>query len=99
MNGYRRILNALLNNRKKRNISLLGVLTLLLLSFALPGLAWVKFRMLPKADREQFFLYIDLPAGSSLLETRRITGLLEKELLKFEDVRMMQSYVGRPAGP
>lgn len=94
LNFYRKKLKKILVSRKKRNITLISILTLLLVSMALPALYLVKFRMLPKANVNQFFVYVDLPAGSSLEETYKVTLELEKELLTYQEVNMAQSYIG-----
>lgn len=91
---YGKNLRKILSNRKKRNITLMGILFLLLASITLPALYLVKFRMLPKANVDQFFVYVDLPAGASLEETYKATQALEKELLTYREVNMVQSYVG-----
>ena len=64
--SYHRYLHKLLVNRKARRRALSVIGLLIILSLLLPAVALVKFRMLPKADREQFFLYIDLPEGTPL---------------------------------
>ncbi len=94
--GYQNYLHKLLIDRKARRLSLTVIGVALLASLALPGVALVKFRMLPKADREQFFLYVDLPAGTSLEKTNEVTQILEKRLMQHPEIIELQSYVGRP---
>lgn len=93
---YRNFLHSLLTQSKKRKRTLLVILALIIISLLLPAVKLVKFRMLPKADREQFFLYIDMPAGTPLEETLDVAAKCEKYLLENEDVKMIQSYVGTP---
>lgn len=95
MSFYHKLLHSMLVNRKKGNMMLLLIVVFLLICFALPAVKLVKFRMLPKADREQFFLYIDMPNGTPLEKTNRIARQLEAVLLKQKEVKMIQSYVGR----
>ncbi|MCB1167956.1 MAG: efflux RND transporter permease subunit, partial [Leptospiraceae bacterium] len=94
--AYQSYLHRLLFNRKARRTSLLVIGIALLFSLALPAIKLVKFRMLPKADREQFFLYVDLPAGTSLERTNEVTRILENRLMKHPEVTGLQSFVGRP---
>lgn len=94
--GYQSYLHRLLIDRKARRVSLSIIGLALLASLALPGVTLVKFRMLPKADREQFFLYIDLPAGTSLEKTNEVTQILERRLMKHPELIELQSYTGRP---
>jgi len=93
---YERYLLSLLSNSRKRRFVLEGIAFLIILSFSLPAFQLVKFRMLPKADREQFFLYIDMPRGTFLEKTFDVTLNFERELLKNKNVKMVQSFVGTP---
>ncbi len=93
---YGNYLRQLMNDRKKLRRTMSVIAVLVLVSLSLPVLKLVKFRMLPKADREQFFLYIDMPSGTSLEKTFDASVLFEKELLKSKYVAMVQSYVGTP---
>ncbi|HLE12410.1 MAG: hypothetical protein A2504_01370 [Bdellovibrionales bacterium RIFOXYD12_FULL_39_22] len=96
MQRYELWLGKLIENRKNRNIFLLTILAAVVLVSALPAFQLVKFRMLPKADKKQFFLYVDLPAGSPLDKTLQVAKKLEEYLLKEQSVTMVQSYVGHP---
>jgi multidrug efflux pump subunit AcrB len=93
---YKQLLHDLMLSSKKRKVYLSIVGFLLLISMLLPAIQLVKFRMLPKADREQFYLYIDIPEGSTLTETLSITKQFEQEIAKETEVIMLQSYIGRP---
>ncbi|MCB1323297.1 MAG: efflux RND transporter permease subunit, partial [Leptospiraceae bacterium] len=95
-NFYRNFLHHLLFNRKERHLTMTIITLVLLASLALPAVKLVKFRMLPKADRKQFFLYLDLPVGTPLEETYRVTKAYERLLLEQSEIRMVQSYIGRP---
>lgn len=92
---YKKLLHNLMTSSLNRKITLSVVGILLLLSMILPAVTLVKFRMLPKADKEQFYLYIDLAEGTPLEKTLTISKKFESELLKEEIVTMTQSYVGR----
>ncbi len=96
MQLFRNYLQLILNNRAQRRLFFIIIGSLLLASFVLPGIGLVKFRMLPKADREQFFIYVDLPAGSSLEKTLAASQKLEDFLLKQPEVTMVQAYLGHP---
>ena len=93
---YRRFLHNILSDRRLRLRVLMGILVLITLSAALPAVQLVRFRMLPKADRRQFFLFIDLPAGTPLAETLRVTRAYEQLLLAEPEIVMTQSFVGQP---
>ena len=93
---YRRFLHSLLVEPARRRRVLAGIGLLLVLALILPGVGLVRFRMLPKADRAQFFLYVDLPEGTPVERTLRVTEGFRDALLADPRVRMAQSYVGRP---
>lgn len=93
---YRSFLHALLANRTLRTRTLLGIAVLLVLVMALPAFGLVRFRMLPKADRQQFFLYVDLPEGTPVEKTLQTTTVLADQLLAEQEVNMVQTFVGRP---
>ncbi len=95
-NFYRNFLHSMLTDEKKRKRTLYIILALVIVSLLLPAVKLVKFRMLPKADREQFFLYIDMPAGTPLEETLDVVNGYEKYLLNEKNIVMVQSFVGTP---
>ncbi len=93
---YKNFLHSLLGSTKKKVIFLSVVVGALLISVTFPAFKFMKFRMLPKANVDQFYLYVDLPKESSLNETLEITKKIENKLLTYKEVTMVQSYVGTP---
>ena len=93
---YRSYVHSLLFNPKRRRRTLAAIGSVLLSVMVLPAIGLVRFRMLPKADRQQFFLYIDLPEATPVEKTMRITDAFCEQMLADPRVRMAQSYVGRP---
>ncbi len=93
---YRHFLRHLLENKGKRNLTLTVVLVALLIVVSFPAFKLVKFRMLPKANVNQFYVYLDMKAGTSLEKTLEISKALEQKLLMQENVEMVQSFVGTP---
>ena len=96
MKKYRNILYVLLNNHKIRKFTLILVLFSFVFVMILPVFQVVKFRMLPKADRNQFYLYIDLPENTLLHETRSITNNISTFLSNQTYITNVQSFVGMP---
>lgn len=92
---YRRLLHSILESKFKRNTILISILLLLILVCTFPIFQLVKFRMLPKANVNQFYLYVDLPSGTSLEKTNEVTQSIERKLLAYNEIEMVQSYVGR----
>ena len=91
---YVSLLGKLIGNRKKRN-ALLGILLgLFLVSLALPALRLVQFRMLPKADKEQFYVQLDMPRGTDIGRTEQISARIEQDTLAHREVTSVESFIG-----
>ncbi len=95
-NSYARFLHYLLNHRPARRALMFTVVILLFVSLSLPLLKIVKFRMLPKADKEQFFIYLDFPQYTTLEKTEKAVRLAENFLQENPQVVSVQSYIGTP---
>ena len=93
---YAHFLKSIFAHRKKSNMLLTGVVLLLLLSVSLPLFTAVKFRMLPKADRNQFYVYIDANDDTHIDETRRISDEILQIVANQDEVLSIQSTVGIP---
>ncbi len=93
---YRSLLIKIFNDNKFRKRILYLVIILFVFSVLLPMTGIVKFRMLPKADREQFYVYLDYPNGTSIEENNRITSRVEDFLLQEKEVTSVQSFVATP---
>jgi len=91
---YRALLTSLLASKsKRRNIFIISFL-LLSLAVLLPAVGIVKFRMLPKADTEQFYVYLDLPKGTQISKTDQIVNEIEDFFLDNKEVVSTQSFIG-----
>ncbi len=81
--AYVKFLTRMFHQKKARRRLVWSVAILLLVAMVLPAVGIVKFRMLPKADRNQFFVYIDTPSMTSVHETQKvaqkITGYLRTQ--------------------
>lgn len=91
---YARLIGVLISNKRKRNIVLGAAIFLLFLSFLLPLFKIVQFRMLPKANKNQFYIYLDLPDGATYARTNSVTAKVEKEILNAESVTSVESFIG-----
>ncbi len=94
MNRYKDFLRKIFDNDKLRKKILIIVGVAFLLSVMLPAVGIVKFRMLPKADREQFFVYLDFPEGTLIEENNRITREVEDFFIRESEVVSVQSFIG-----
>ncbi|MDP1884012.1 MAG: efflux RND transporter permease subunit [Candidatus Moranbacteria bacterium] len=92
---YARTIRFLLDYPRARNMFLAGTALAIIVSLSLPMLKIVKFRMLPKADKEQFYLYLDLPGGTNIGKTDLLAMELEKNILAQENIESVESFVGQ----
>lgn len=94
---YAGALKTLLENKRKRRVVLIGVASALLIAMILPFTPLVPFRMLPKADKEQFYLTLDLPESANAQLTDAVSRDLERIVLTHPEVTHIESFVGTPA--
>lgn len=94
-NKYADFLKNVFVNKKKEKIILVVVVILLFISLSLPLFKVVKFRMLPKADRDQFFIYLDANYGTDLERTNQVAQMISHEILDLNnEVKNIQTSVG-----
>jgi multidrug efflux pump subunit AcrB len=92
---YRRAMASLIGNRRVRLAFLAGVSFLLLASVALVPLKLVTVKMLPFDNKSEFQVIVDMPEGTSLEQTARVSADLAHEVLKDQTVVNVQTYVGQ----
>jgi len=94
---YRRFMGRLLADRIHR-WGFLALVTLLLLgSMALVYTQFVKVKMLPFDNKSEFQVIVDMPEGTTLEETARVTRLLAGEAFHLPEVVDVQTYSGTAA--
>jgi multidrug efflux pump subunit AcrB len=91
---YRRAMAGLIGNGRVRLAFLAGVCFLLLASVALVPLKLVTVKMLPFDNKSEFQVIVDMPEGTALEQTARVSADLAREVLKDPAVVNVQSYVG-----
>ncbi len=91
---YRWFMGDLLHRPLVRWSFLLGVVVLLLGSMALVYIGFVKVKMLPFDNKSEFQVIVDMPNGTTLEETARVTRLLAEQALRQPEVVNVQTYVG-----
>ncbi len=94
MNVYRRLLEKILRNEKLRKKIIASTFLIFVIVMMLPVFGIVKFRMLPKADKEQFYIYLDFPVGTVVEESNRISTMAEDFILQNKEVVSIQSFIG-----
>jgi multidrug efflux pump subunit AcrB len=94
---YRKVMDRLIHIPLYR-YGFLGVVTVLLLgSMALIYVEFVKVKMLPFDNKSEFQVIIDMPEGTTLEETARVTRLLAEKTFEQPEVVNVQTYVGTAA--
>ncbi len=95
---YRRIMHPLIRSRSVQLLFLLGVVLVLLASMALVPLKLVKVKMLPFDNKSEFQVVVNMPDGTTLEQTARVTQDLGKYLGQQPEVLNYQTYSGT-SGP
>jgi multidrug efflux pump subunit AcrB len=91
---YRRFMGSLLHRPVLRWGFVGGVVVLLLASCSLFYFGLVKVKMLPFDNKSEFQVIVDMPNGTTLEETERVTQLLAEETQKQREVVNVQTYAG-----
>ena len=73
---YRRMMNPLILDARRRWMFLGGVVVLLLAAIAFFPLRWVRVKMLPFDNKSEFQVIIDMPDGTPLEQTTRVAQAL-----------------------
>lgn len=89
--------HALLQSRMKKTIAIAVMLLALASSIWLVTSEHVKVKLLPNQFADHFMLYIDLPEGSSVYETKEVTGCIVKELKHEDVITDMSVFLGESA--
>jgi multidrug efflux pump subunit AcrB len=91
---YRRVMGTLLHAPVLRWGFLGMVLFLLLGSMSLVYFKFVKVKMLPFDNKSEFQVIVDMPNGTTLEQTARVTQALAVETQRQPEVTNVQTYVG-----
>ena len=95
---YRRIMNPLIESASRRWMFLGGVVVLLLLACLLVVFKLVKVKMLPFDNKSEFQVIVDMPNGTTLEQTTRVSQELGQYLGQQPEVENYQIYAGT-SGP
>jgi multidrug efflux pump subunit AcrB len=95
---YRRVMGALLRVARLRTAFLAGVVVLLLGAMALVAVKFVRVKMLPFDNKSEFQVIVDMPEGTPLEQTDRVTQALADVIRAQPEVENYQTYVGT-SGP
>jgi multidrug efflux pump subunit AcrB len=95
---YRKMMNPLIQDARRRWMFLTGVVVLLLAAIAFVPLKWVRVKMLPFDNKSEFQVIIDMPDGTPLEQTTRVAQALGRHLSEQPEVTNYQIYAGT-SGP
>jgi multidrug efflux pump subunit AcrB len=95
---YRRMMNPLILDARRRWLFMGGIVTLLLAAVAFVPLKWVRVKMLPFDNKSEFQVIIDMPDGTPLEQTTRVAQALGRLLAQQPEVINYQIYAGA-SGP
>lgn len=91
---YYKIIHPLLNSRAKRWTFMLATAILLLFSCSFFYFKWVRVKMLPFDNKNEFQIVVDMPEGTTLERTQVATMDIASYLSKQPMIRNYQTYVG-----
>ncbi|MCB9816470.1 efflux RND transporter permease subunit [Candidatus Nomurabacteria bacterium] len=94
--AYTSLLRKILYREGVQRTILRGALLVFLVSLILPATGLVHFQMLPRADRDQFYTYIDLPVGTDIEATKDVAAAVTDVLLADVNVVSVQRFVATP---
>ncbi len=92
--GYAAIMGVLLRLRSVRALFFLLILALMGLVLAMPAYDLVRFKMLPKNNTNTLNVTVDMPEGTALEDTDRVTRLVGDVLRAHPDVETYETTVG-----
>ncbi len=93
---YQNILRKIISKRKNQRTVLLTALFLFLFVLIFPLTGIEHFQMLPRADRNQFYVYIDAPIDTSIDKTKEISEEISNIILSNTNVTSIQQFIGTP---
>ncbi len=91
---YKKALAPLLVNPAKRKAFLGIIAVVFVITMLFPAVQLVKFRMLPKANKNTFLITIDMPAGTVIENTDRAARAVGDYLGKLPEVKDYETFVG-----
>jgi len=89
--------HALLQSKIKKILALVVTLIALASSILLVTSEHVKVKLLPNQFADHFMMYVDLPEGSSVYETKEVTSCIVKSLKSQKDITDMSVFLGQSA--
>ena len=89
--------HALLQSKMKKMLAIVVMLVALASSIWLVTSEHVKVKLLPNQFADHFTMYIDLPEGSSVYETKEVTSCIVNRLKNEDSITDMSVFLGQSA--
>lgn len=94
---YRFYMNPLIYNARIRFIFLYGVLALFVFAVILVPLRWVKVKMLPFDNKNEFQVVLNMPQGTPVEKTSAVLDEIAQSLVTIAEVKDIEAYVATSA--
>jgi multidrug efflux pump subunit AcrB len=94
---YRAVMRPLIHSRGWRLLFLSGTVLLLVAACSLLAIRFVKVKMLPFDNKSEFQVIVDMPEGTTLEDTERVTRELARATLNQPEVTSVETYSGTAA--
>ncbi|BAY65027.1 acriflavin resistance protein [Calothrix brevissima NIES-22] len=91
---YRRFMSPLIARRQWGNAFIAGTLALLIAALGLAGFRLVILKMLPYDNKSELQIVLNMPEGTTLEQTARVTREMGQYLTTVPEVTNYQSYIG-----
>lgn len=91
---YEKKILFILKNKKISKKIIFGLIILFTISILLPVFKLVHFQMLPKANKDQVYIYVDMIYGSDILKTESTTQDIIDSVHTIDDIESIQSFIG-----
>lgn len=93
---YAKFLRSALEDAKKGKRIVISVFALCIVAISLPFFKVVKINLIPKSDAKQFYIYLDMPSGTSYGRTNEVATQVQEAVLASQEVSGVESFVGTP---
>lgn len=94
--AYARLLRVILYSRRLQRRVLAGVFFALVVVLSFPVLQLVHFQMLPKADKDQYYVYLNMREGTDVQATQATARQVADVLSNQPAVSSLQVFVAEP---
>ena len=91
---FRRVMTPLITDARRRRFFLAGVVVLLLVVLAMPLGKLVLVKMLPFDNKSEFQVIVDMPEGTTLEQTARVSQEITRRIAAEPEVEDVVQYVG-----